>query len=297
MLSDAKLLDLPNPFRYMLARWIIAPARYKKSTEHYGLIWDKEHNSSPLVFHAQNLCQKIERKSGFAVEYAFRYGHPNAKDAIQSLEKRVPEMKELIVMHLFPHFAQSSYQTAVDEVVKCYNSAPRKYSIRIVAPYYNHLAFIRALSERIQPYVVKDYDKLIFNYHSLPLKHLEREKSRGKEFDYIFQGKETLRLVSEHLKIDQTKNLVTYSSSIGKNWKEPFLEDVVEKLPSKGDKNLLVVCAGFPSDNLESLFDVGIEASEKFKANGGENLTLIPGLNSEDFWADAIIEMVNDPKS
>ncbi len=297
MLSDGKVLDLPAPFREILARWIIAPRRRYESAHHYQLIWDYEHHSSPLVYHAKNLRRKVEEKSGIPVEYAFRYGHPNVADAISKLEQRVPGMTELVVMHLFPHFAQSSYQTAVDEVLKYYNKTPKSYSIRVIKPYYNHPEFIRALSLQVKPFVEKPYDKLLFSYHSLPLSHLKREEARGKDYDYVFQTEETQRLVSEYLGLDKTKNAIGYSSAIAKNWKEPFLDDVIEQMPSKGDKNIVVACAGFPADNLESLFDIGVQATEIFKQKGGENLSFVPGLNSEDTWVDAIWNIINDPKA
>lgn len=294
MLSDGKVLDLPAPFRQILARWIIAPRRRNESAHHYQLIWDYQNQSSPLVYHAKNLSRKLEAKSGVAVEYAFRYGHPNAVDAISKLEQKVPGMTELVVMHLFPHFAQSSFQTAVDEVLKYYRKTPKSYSIRVIKPYYNHPEFIRALSLQVKPFVGKPYDRLLFSYHSLPLSHLKREESRGVDYDYVFQTEETLRLVSEYLGLDKSKNAIAYSSAISKNWKEPFLDDVIEEMPSKGDRNIVVACAGFPADNLESLFDIGVQATEIFKQKGGENLWFVPGLNSEDTWVDAVWSIIND---
>lgn len=290
MLSDGKVMDLPNPFRRLLARGIIAPLRRKKSAAHYQLIWDYEHQTSPLKYHAQKLCQKLEVKYDAVVEFAFRYGHPNAVEAILHLEERIPDMEELVVMHLFPHFAQSGFQTAVDEVLKF--TQPKHYNVRVIPPYYNHPAFIDALSSRINPFTEKPYDKLLFSYR-LPLRHLKREDGRGEAFDYVFQTEETARLVSENLGLDEMKNQVVYSSAIAKNWKQPFLEDMVAQLPTTGAKNILVVCPGFPADNLESLYDIGIEAIEIFKANGGENLFFVPGLNSEDVWVDAVWKIIS----
>lgn len=293
MLSDAKLVDLPNPFRYILARWIIAPKRQVESTHHYQQIWNYQENTSPLLYHTQQLCLKLEDKIHEPVVYAFRYGHPNAKEAIKLLEERVPNMTELVVMHMFPHFAQSSYQTAIDEVAKAFRHKKRKYSIRIIPPYYNHPAFIRCLSNQIRPFVAQAYDKLIFSYHSLPLKHLEREYGKGVNFDYTFQANETLRLVSQQLCLDQAKNCVAYSSAIADDWQRPFLDDLIEGLPSQGVKKVVVACAGFPIDNLESLYDIGIQAKEIFQKHGGETLHFVPGLNSENMWVEAIGEIIN----
>ncbi len=288
MLSDGKVMDVPQPFRHVLARWIIAPLRRKNSAQNYRQIWDYEHQASPLVWNARQLCKQLEVRHKCVAEYAFRYGNPDVAEAITRLEKRLPRMSELVVVHLFPHFAQSSYQTAVDEVTKFYNKQPRSYALRVLPPYYNHPAFIDALSKRISPFLSIHYDRLIFSYHSLPHTHLQREKGRGTEYDYVYQAEETLRLVGEKLNVPPPKRGVVYSSAMGKKWQQPFLDDVIEQLPQQGCKRVIVVCAGFPADNLESLFDIGVKARQSFLACGGEDLVFVPGLNSEDFWVDAL---------
>lgn len=297
MLSDPKLIDLPNPFRWLLARCIIAPKRQAESTLHYQQIWDYTRDASPLLYHTQNLCKKLEEKTQTPVEYAFRYGHPNATDALSRLEQRCANLQEVVVMHMFPHFAQSSFQTAIDSVIKAHQKRKKSYKIRIIAPYYNHPAFIDALSQQIQPELLRPYDKLIFSYHSLPLKHIAREEGKGEAFDYSFQTQETLRLVAEKLSVPSQKQSIVYSSAIADDWMRPFLDDEVESLAKDGTNRIVVACAGFPIDNLESLFDIGVQAKKIFEEKGGKELSFVRGLNDEPFWIDAICQIIgSSPK-
>lgn len=46
-------------------------------------------------------------------------------------------------------------------------------------------------------------------------------------------------------------------------------------------------------DCLETLEEIGMEAQEQWKGLGGENFKLIPCLNSQDIWIDALKEIVN----
>jgi ferrochelatase len=50
---------------------------------------------------------------------------------------------------------------------------------------------------------------------------------------------------------------------------------------------------GFPVDNLETLYDVNIEARELFMNAGGEKFSFIPSLNDSTEWVEAIWEIVN----
>ena len=53
----------------------------------------------------------------------------------------------------------------------------------------------------------------------------------------------------------------------------------MESLPSKGVRNLLVICPGFASDCVETLEELNIQGRESFMNSGGKNFDLIPCLN------------------
>ena len=48
----------------------------------------------------------------------------------------------------------------------------------------------------------------------------------------------------------------------------------------------------FVADCLETLEEVGLRARDPWKRLGGDSLALVPSLNAEDGWADAVIELV-----
>ncbi|SHF21936.1 ferrochelatase [Dysgonomonas macrotermitis] len=293
MLSDPLVMStVPNWFRDILAKRIIAPLRASNSASHYELIWDNEHNESPLIYNSLELAKKIQAATGMPTEIAMRYGNPSVPDAFARLQKKCATLHEVIVVPMFPQYAQSSYQTAVDEVGRCFLIKPHSFRIKFVEPYYNKPGYISSLAQSIKPFIEKGYDKLVFSFHSLPIAHVEIGWNKGKEFDYVYQVKETVRLVTKELGIDPKKNRIVYSSAIGSKWLKPDLEETMKQLAQSGTERVIALTAGFPADNLESLYDIDIVAREAFESNGGKEFHFVPGLNAEDFWVQELIKII-----
>lgn len=292
MLSDPLVMTVPNLIRNTLAKKIIAPLRASGSAAHYSLIWDNEHKESPLLYNTLMLAQKIEESTGMPVEVAMRYGEPSISKALQRLKHKCATLHEVIVVPLFPQYAQSSYQTVVDEVARSFYQKPHSFRLKILEPYYNETGYIKALCKSMKPHISGGYDRLIFSFHSLPLSHVDAGWKKGKDFDYVYQIKETIRLVTKELELDPHKNRIVYSSAIGKKWLEPDLNKTMEELPANGIKKVIAITPGFPADNLETLYDIDIVARETFLKNGGEEFIFIPCLNYEDYWVEGLIKIV-----
>ena len=288
MLSDPLVMGKSEWMSGFLAKNIIAPASSRKSLEKYKLIWRKEDPAiSPILHFMQMLAQSLEKKKGIPVEIAMRYGEPNIEQALKNLEKKCPLLHEVIVFPLYPHYAQSTTQTTIDEIGRIFYKRPHSYRLKFVEPYFDHPAFINALAKNAEPYLA-DIDKLVFSYHSLPIDQVEVAWKKGREFDYVYQAKETNRLFCEKLKIESQYTLLLYASQRGRNWLKPFLDTDISDLPGLGWKKVAVIAPGFPVDNLETLYDIDIQARELFMKAGGEKFVFVPSLNDADEWVEAV---------
>lgn len=294
MLSDPLVMTVPDWIRNTLATRIIAPLRASSSAAHYSLIWDDDRQESPLLYNTNQLARKIEEETGMCVEVAMRYGVPSIPDALDRLTSKCPLLKEVVVVPLFPQYAQSSYQTVVDAIGSHFYKKPYSFRLKIVEPYYNDPNYIHALAESLKPHVEKGYDKLLFSFHSLPLSHVEQGWQKGKDFDYVYQIKETVRLVTKELNIDPKKNRIVYSSAMGRKWLKPDLNETIRQLPIDGAKRVITITPGFPADNLETLYDIGIIARENFIKAGGEDFVFVPCLNFDSYWVESLIRMVTN---
>lgn len=294
MLSDPLVLDKVPHVSKFLARQVIAPLSASKSLKKYSLIWRKEEPKlSPILYYMHQLNEKLEKQKDIPVEIAMRYGSPSIGEAFDALIKKNPQLTEVVAFPLIPHFAQSSTQTLIEEIKRIYNNNSYTFELKIASSYFDHPDYIDALATHMRKYATCDFDRLVFSYHSLPIHQVKEAWEKGKEFDYVYQLKETNQLLTKELEVDQNKTLLFYSSQRGKSWLKPFLNTDIADLPKHGWKNIAILAPGFPVDNLETLYDIDIEARELFMKAGGEKFIFIPSLNAEDYWIDALWKIIS----
>ena len=81
-------------------------------------------------------------------------------------------------------------------------------------------------------------------------------------------------------KYTKTEIQTTFQSRFGpQEWLTPYTDKTLEELPSRGVKNVLVICPGFAADCVETLEEINIQGRESFAEKGGKNFDLVPCLN------------------
>ncbi len=99
-------------------------------------------------------------------------------------------------------------------------------------------------------------------------------------------------LISEKFK--EIKIITTFQSRFGpQEWLQPYTDKTIEKLPSEGNKNILVICPGFASDCVETLEEISIQGKESFINSGGNNFDLIPCLNDSEDHIKLLSYLIN----
>src|ERR1700761_7164600 len=171
-LMDGRVIDVPYLLRTFLVKGIIIPSRAKNSAEAYKTIWTKE--GSPLVEFTKQLRTAVQENFDEPVEIAMRYGNPSPAEAYKKLLAKVPDLEEVVLMPLYPHYAMSSYETAVEYMKEIHAENNYKFKLTTVKAYYNDADYITALADTIQPYIQGDYDKLLFSYHGIPERHIRK---------------------------------------------------------------------------------------------------------------------------
>jgi ferrochelatase len=63
---------------------------------------------------------------------------------------------------------------------------------------------------------------------------------------------------------------------------------MLKTLATRGVKRLAVACPSFVADCLETLEEIAIRGRDTFIIAGGSDLTLVPSLNSDPIWAEAV---------
>lgn len=299
-LMDKRVIALPALIRFILVYGLIAPFRSRKSAHAYQQIWTKQ--GSPLLVHTENLINKLKLKikSPHQIAFAMRYGNPSINDTLKNLEP----FDELVILPLYPQYASATTGSSIMAVFDYYKDQQVLPNIKIIRDFYQHPAYIQALSASIKPYLKGDYH-LLMSYHGLPENQLEKlgckPVCRTPCPETILPGKAcyrqqcfmTSKAVASLLNLDEKNYTISFQSRLGKTpWIKPYTDEMIEELAKRGIKNLLVVCPAFVSDCLETLEEIGIQAKETWHLLGGEQLTLIPCLNAQDHWVEAITEML-----
>jgi ferrochelatase len=124
-------------------------------------------------------------------------------------------------------------------------------------------------------------------------KNCEHEVNEENYYCYKATVYETSKQIAQKLSLNKDKYEVTFQSRLTNNWLEPFSDDVIKNLPSKGAKKVLVFSPAFTADCLETVIEIGDEYKELFLEAGGQTLDYVPSLNFSDAWVQAIIDITN----
>ncbi len=307
-LMDGKVIDIPYLIRVFLVRGIIVPFRAPKSAEAYRTIWTDK--GSPLIENTKQLQKTLQEKLDEPVLIAMRYGNPSPKAAYDELLKLNPNVEEVILFPLYPHYAMSSYETAVDYMKDEHQKYGYKFKLSTIKPYYNNFHYINALAENMKPFLQEDYDQILFSYHGIPGRHVKKSDttqshclkvndccnvdSTAHTTCYRHQVFTTTKLVTEQLSIPKEKYSISFQSRLGKGWLEPFTDVRLKELPKEGVKKLLIICPAFVSDCLETLEEIAERGKEIFINAGGESFKMIPCLNTHPMWVETIATYINE---
>ncbi len=169
-LTDPRVIDVPYPVRFALVNGIIAPFRAAKSAEAYRKIWTGE--GSPLISISQRLANRLQGQLGIHVGLAMRYGKPGIAATIEKLS--IAGVRPLLVIPLFPHYAMSSYESAVVKVQELAKEVAPWLTLAVVPPYFNHPAYLDALVEVASPQLESrgPGEHLLFSFHGIPERHI-----------------------------------------------------------------------------------------------------------------------------
>lgn len=297
-LMDERVMDLPYWSRFLLVNACILPFRPKQSAEAYHKIWWPE--GSPLVVISQRVCAKIRERLRVPVELAMRYQNPSIGVALDSLSRQ--GVDEILLLPLFPHYAMSSFETAVEEVKRLAEGA-RFRSVSVVPPFYEDPDYIAALVGSAREYLERPYDHLLFSFHGLPERHLRKADPTGchcltvpdccakpSPAHATCYRAQCFRTVQAFVKeAGVTRSSTAFQSRLGRDpWLQPYTDQEVLRLAKEGVRRLLVICPAFVSDCLETMEEIGMRAKEEFLRAGGQDLTLIPCLNEHPLWLDAL---------
>jgi ferrochelatase len=309
-LSDPRVFDMSALERFLVLNLFILPFRPARSAEAYRKIWSER--GSPLLFHGRDLAAKLQARLGpeVRVELAMRYQSPSIASALDRL--RDAGADHVVVLPLFPQYSSAAWGSAVERVFAEAGSRWNVPSLEVVPPFYDHPSFLdafAAIARREQASFGPDY--FLMSFHGLPERQIVKSDPSGgahclregccasigeaNRFCYRAQCFATARGIAQRLGLAHDRWEVTFQSRLGRDpWIQPFTDVRLTELARAGVKRLAVLSPAFVADCLETLEEIAIRAREDFVHHGGEDLRLVPSLNSEEVWVDAVLDLLGD---
>ena len=303
-LNDPRVIDIPWLLRKILVNLIIVPFRAPKSARIYKKLWTE--NGSPLLYNSNKVKALLQKDLGndFEVHLAMRYKNPSISDVMETMRKQ--NYTKIVVLPMFPQYASASTGSALEEVMRVFNTWWVIPEIKLISQYYDHPTLVDALIERAKQYDLNAYDHILFSYHGLPERQVDKVYDGGlcsdhdcengitEENKYCYKATcyATTRSLVERLNIPKEKFTVCFQSRLDKKWLEPFSDKVVEQCAKKGMKKLLIFSPAFTADCLETIIEIGDEYQEIFHSHGGEKVQLVESLNDHPLWIKCLKELI-----
>lgn len=305
-LNDPRVIDLPWLVRKILVNLIIVPFRAPKSAKIYQQLWTEE--GSPILLHGRNVQAALQERLGeqFQVELAMRYKNPSIPETLERIRRSGTD--RIVVLPLFPQYASASTGSALQAVMDEVRNWWVIPEVHFISQYWNHTGFASALLERAREYDWRDYDHVLFSYHGLPERQVDKvyddglcqdrdcEHEMTPENTYCYKATcyGTSRLLAEGLGIPEDRYTVCFQSRLDKKWLEPFADEMVEAQARQGARKLLVFSPSFVADCLETTIEIAHEYQELFVESGGETIQLVESLNDHPAWIEALAALVEE---
>lgn len=303
-LNDPRVIDIPWLLRKILVNLVIVPFRAPKSAKVYRQLWTE--NGSPLLYYGKKIVALLQRElpPEFTVYLAMRYKNPSIPDVLETIRRE--NYDRIIVLTLFPQYASASTGSALEEVMQVLRKWWVIPEVDFVSQYYDHPRYIGAFVDRARKYRIEDYDHVLFSYHGLPERQVDKVHLTGSCVDhkctteineenrYCYRAScyATTRLIASALGIPEDRYTVCFQSRLDEKWLTPFSDKVVIQCAQRGMKNILVFSPAFTADCLETVVEIGIEYQHLFEAHGGEKVQLVESLNDHPLWIECLKDLI-----
>jgi ferrochelatase len=279
-LSDRRVIE-ENPIKWWLVlNFIILSVRPKRKGRDYDSIWNRERNESPLKTITRSQAEQLAAapqllEHNVAVDWAMRYGNPSIASRLEAMT--AVGCDRILIMPLYPQYSAATTATVCDIAFQQLMRMRLQPAIRVLPAYYDDRVYIEALASSLEEHVGNltfKPDATLASFHGMPKQYVVEGDP------YERHCIETVRLMRERLRLDESRLLMSFQSRFGRaEWLQPYTDATVRALAERGVKNLAVVMPGFVADCLETLEEIAVENATIFREHGGVNFAAIPCLN------------------
>lgn len=294
LFSDPEIIRLPFRWMQKPLAWFIATRRTNTSQENYKQIG----GGSPLRRITEEQGQAIQEKlrdlgQDAKIYVGMRYWHPYTEEAIAQLTQ--DDIDKLVILPLYPQFSISTSGSSFRLLEQLWKQNPKLQSLAytVIPSWYKQPGYLQAMATLIADELSKfpdpDNVHIFFSAHGVPKSYVEEAGD-----PYQQEIEECTKLIMQTLNRPNEYTLA-YQSRVGPvEWLQPYTEDALEELGTKGVKDLAVVPISFVSEHIETLQEIDIEYREIAEEAGIHNFRRVPAPNTHPIFIQALADLVVD---
>lgn len=216
------------------------------------------------------------KKRGHDLNVFVGYDHwaPHISDKVKELADA--GCKEFLALVMAPHQSSLSWDGYLRRVTEGLDALEGNKPVwaGVAEPWWNKSGFIESIAEhivvaadKIGADVTSSETGILLSSHAVP-------ESLIKNSPYTTQIAETAELVAKQL--GAANWMVSYQSGPSDSsipWTQPILEKALPMLVEKGASKIIGAPIGFLCDNVEVLYDLGVEGQEEASKAGVEYIS------------------------
>lgn len=263
LFSDPNIIPLPKIFRKLVAS-VIVKRKTKSTTQHYREIGGK----SPYKEETETQRVALEKALGkyYRVFTAMRYGNPSIKDAYEEILTFKPE--EIILLPLYPQFSFTTTRSSFMAWHGHNENGHARRTIKICCyPGMKELAnfYADTVRKTLRRHKNQNF-RFLFSAHSIPVRI---ERAGDPYVEHIHTTAKAICHAIKEKGVSCDDARVCYQSAEKGfiKWKTPSLLDEIKEAGVDG-KDIIVVPLSFVSENVETAFELDVEAKAFAKKQG-----------------------------
>lgn len=270
LFSDPAIIALPNPLRFLLAKFIA-----KQRGPVARAIYAKIGNASPLLPNTVMQAQALEKVLGAEtrVFIAMRYWSPRADETVAAVKAWGAD--KVILLPLYPQFSTTTTASSVTDWHRAAAAAKLAAPTQVICCYPTESGFIEAIASNTKVALANWQDesgtpRILFSAHGLPKRIVERGDPYQAQ---VGQTATALRVAIARPELDM---VVCYQSRVGRlEWLGPATDAEIRRAGNER-KGLIVVPIAFVSEHSETLVELDIEYRHVAEAAGVPHYVRVP---------------------
>lgn len=289
LFNDDKIITLPNPFRYLVAK-LISSRRNKKAQGIYKQMGGASTILPETKAQAKSLQESLKNYGEYKVFIDMRYWHPMSAEVVKEIKEYAPE--RIIMLPLYPQFSTTTTESSFENFQNHLKAAEVKATLQKICCYPIDQLFIDAyvdlISSKLKVNDKEDLPIILYSAHGIPLNRIQN----GDPYQHHVE--KTVEKINSALKAKGYKfDFETcYQSKVGPlKWLEPATEDAIEKY-SKEKRHVILAPISFVSEHSETLVELDIQYKELADLNGAKSYKRVPTVGTHVKFIECLKELV-----